>query len=111
MPNKQRNFKFIDEKDGKSSGRYRSYTPRQAARKCASKRFEINKRNGNTTQPFNIIIRETTRGSKRKCFAYYATCQTLRFPVNVRLGNKMVTFKRRTIVKKMRLPRICATMK
>lgn len=111
MPKKHRNFKFIDEKDGKSSGRYRSYTPRQAARKCASKRFEINKRNGDTTQPFNIIIRETTRGSKRKCFAYCAKRQILPHPVNVRLGNKMVTFKRKTIVKRMRLPRICANMK
>lgn len=100
----RRHFKFFNEKRQKLIGQYCGYTPLQAARKCASKRFQLIKSNGGDINQEIIFMKETTRGSKRKYYAYKAKkipCT----PTILHLGNgQNVIYKNKIIIKKTKLP-------
>ncbi|XWV25934.1 hypothetical protein QJ857_gp1146 [Tupanvirus soda lake] len=98
-----RRFAYIDTSSGKKYGRYYACTPSQAAKKCASKRFQYLKSIGDNTTEIIIVIREITRGSAKKCFAYNAKKISIT-PYTIHIGNKTITYKYIFTVKKTSLP-------
>ncbi len=68
---RNRKFTRVDSNSCATKGRYIGSTPLQAAKKCATKYFQELQKNGNDVDGYKImVIRETTRGSKKNLFAY-----------------------------------------
>lgn len=86
---KERYFKIIDHKTGKTYGRYTGDTPKQAASKAYTKKVQRLKKMGKTpSKRSQIILRESTRGSARKVYAYEAYRQKLPEPQNLDITDK-----------------------
>jgi hypothetical protein len=101
-----RYFVYVDKKTGRKRGRYHGQTPLQAARKCASKQFQrIISMGGNPHQEITFVIKEVTRCSKKKYFAYKAKRLTLPQYNTVHFGaNFQVHFYYRIRICKTKLP-------
>ncbi len=78
-----RYFKLVDPETGKTFGRYTGETPKQAASKGFTKYLQNLRSNGvifDNSIVKNILLRESTRGSARKRYAYSASRQKLEEP-------------------------------
>ncbi|XWV24691.1 mg347 protein [Tupanvirus deep ocean] len=98
-----RYFAYIDTNTGEKCGRYCGDSPLQAAKKCANKRFQYLKSIGNNTTDITIVIKEMTRGSQKKFFAYNAKKISI-IPYTIHIGNKTITYNKIFKVKKISLP-------
>jgi hypothetical protein len=100
-------FTNVDENTKKEKGRYRGRVPSIIAKKCASKKFQYLKQNGlDTTQPILVLIREVTRGSRKKIFTYTAKWITYDTPIIVTMSGLQISFKHRIIIEKTVIPNI-----
>lgn len=97
MTKKHRTFRSIEPKSTKQHGKYTGTSPMQAAKKCASKRFQSFKKSGKSIpQNIKIFIREATDESKYKVFGYQASRIKLLQPVSICILDRR-TNNRRTV--------------
>lgn len=108
---KVRYFKIIDPKTGITCGRYVGDTPKQAAGKAYSKQIQKLKKEGKKVKQLStIFLRESSRGSHRKIYAYEAKRNKLDEPqvltfVSKETGEtKVITYKYRNDIKKIKVP-------
>lgn len=95
---KERYFKLIDAKTGRSFGRYTGDTPKQAASKGYTKMLQKLRTEGkNPPKQSTIYLRESTRGSLRKVYGYEASRQKLPEPQELVIEDK-VSGEKKTIV-------------
>jgi hypothetical protein len=95
---KERYFKLIDAKTGKSYGRYTGDTPKQAASKGFTKMLQKLKSDGkHPPKQSTIYLRESTRGSARKIYGYEAFRQKLPEPQPLVITDKE-TGQEKTII-------------
>ena len=98
--NHLRLFTYV-KNENETHGIYRGNTPRQAAHKCAAKNMP---KNMLESEYFTVILKETTVGSEKKCYAY--NCRRVKInPVNVSIqGGTTITYNFRIECKHIRLP-------
>ena len=96
----------INSNDTQGHGRYCAEIPHQAAKKCAAKCFQKNKYLGINTSSIDICIRECTQGSRKKMYFYHATKINLLDPIEVHIGNKIITYHHKIFVKPIANPNI-----
>lgn len=124
---KIRFFKRIDLKTGETSGRYVGVTPKQAASKADTKLRQKFKRDGKPYPDVNYIyIRESTRNSLKKVYAYISEPNRLDKPqkkpifdkdtkkpvIDPQTGKqKIVIYKYRNILHRAPIPEKLLTMK
>lgn len=108
---RERYFKLIDSKTGKSYGRYTGETPKQAASKGFTKLLQKLKEKGKHAPKQSIIyLRESTRGSMRKIYGYEASRQKLDSPQELKIRDKetgqkkIITYHFRNKIKKVHVP-------
>lgn len=108
---KDRYFKLIDDKTGKTYGRYTGDTPKQAASKGFTKMVQKSKVEGKKPPTkATIFLRESTRGSARKIYGYEAYRQKLPIPQHLTITNqengtqKTITYHFRNKIKKIPVP-------
>jgi hypothetical protein len=100
-----RYFVHVDQKTNKKTRRYHGHTPKQAATKCASKIFQKIKSNGgNINQKINLIIREVTRNSTKKYYAYEARRITNHYQTIVHIGDKIIHYNYTIKLNKLKIP-------
>jgi hypothetical protein len=106
----KRYFKMIDGDTGETIGRYTGNTPKQAGSKAFTKMLQRNKKEGINTKDANIFLRESTRGSYRKTYGYYASRNKLKEPQILEIPDdetgdiKTITYHYRNDVKKIPVP-------
>lgn len=114
----KRYFKRLDPVDGKMYGRYTGKTPKQAASKAYTKLRKAMREQKQTIPPqTTIYVRESTRNSARKVYAYQAwivklkTPQELSIPDQDGKEDKEIKYRFRNKVKKVALPTQIGGMK
>lgn len=107
----KRYFKMIDPKTMTSIGRYTGFTPKQAGSKAFSKIIRKIKQEGGKIPKTNVLyLRESTRNSLKKLYAYSASRDKLKNPQEVYRKNdstgdmKTVVYKYRNKLKKSPIP-------
>ena len=108
---KERYFKLIDAKTGRSYGRYTGDTPKQAASKGFTKMLQKLKTEGkHPPKQSTIYLRESTRGSARKVYGYEASRQKLPEPQQLVIKDKetgdekTIVYHFRNKIKKVAVP-------
>lgn len=109
---KERYFKLIDAKTGRSYGRYTGETPKQAASKGFTKMLQKLKTEGKNPpkQSTTIYLRESTRGSARKVYGYEASRLKLPEPQELVIKDKesgeekTIVYHYRNKIKKVPVP-------
>lgn len=109
---KDRYFKLIDPKTGRSYGRYTGDTPKQAASKGYTKILQKLRSEGKTLPKHatTIYLRESTRGSARKVYGYEASRQKLPEPQKLEITDdqtgetKTIVYHFRNKIKKVAVP-------
>lgn len=109
---RDRYFKLIDAKTGRSFGRYTGGTPKQAASKGFTKMIHKIKAEGGALPKngtMKIYLRESTRGSPRKVYAYEATRKQLTEPQKIEIEGsdgkkKVITYRYRNVIHKVSAP-------
>ena len=81
---------------GASGGTYLSTAPLNAAKKAARQLFA---KSATRTNKIKFVLRETTRGSKKKTYKYVATKKKLSPPKTVMRGNVKIVLKHEYEVK------------
>lgn len=106
-----RYFKVIDEKSGKTFGRYTGETPKQAASKSFTKLLQKMKESGKgAPKNVKIFLRESTRGSNRKVYGYTASRVKLSEPQELKIvdketgDEKTITYNYRNKIHKIPVP-------
>jgi hypothetical protein len=106
-----RYFKVIDEKSGKTFGRYTGETPKQAASKSFTKLLQKMKESGKgAPKNVKIFLRESTRGSNRKVYGYTASRVKLSEPQELKIvdketgDEKTITYNYRNKIHKIAVP-------
>ena len=95
---RERYFRYFNDKTKSFEGRFTGKTPGQAAIKCARRIFENHKSNGQNLNTFEFRIKEVTRPSKKKIFCYRANVIKFVPPIQVQMGQKIISFKRKITV-------------
>lgn len=112
-PRAPRYFCFVDVRTGQTYGRYTGQSPKQAASKCFTKyvQGERSRRGANPIlRNFRLYIREVTRGSQHKIYAYDCTRIQLRQAQEVVIRDRNSGQERRIIhrhqnrVNRVRIP-------
>ena len=106
-----RYFKRIDPKTGEDIGRYTGITPQQAASKSYTKYLRKIEKNGEKIpKRSNIFIRESTRPSAKKIYAYSASRNKLDKPHKIKIPDvktgemKKISYNFRNTVQKIEVP-------
>lgn len=114
----KRYFKRLDPVDGKMYGRYTGKTPKQAASKAYTKlRKAMREQKLAIPQQTTIYVRESTRNSARKVYAYQAWIVKLKEPQELSIPDqdgkedKEIKYRFRNKVKKVALPTQIGGMK
>ena len=100
-----RYFKVMDS-DNNFCGRYTGRTPKQAASKAFSSLIKMKKMNqgtymeGGELQNQCIILRECTKGSKKKIYKYNVSRTQLDNPVFIKIGQNMIKYQYRNRIVK-----------
>lgn len=107
----KRYFKMIDPDTMLSIGRYTGFTPKQAGSKAFSKiAKKIEQDGGKVPKTTTLYLRESTRNSLKKLYAYSASRDKLKNPQEVYRKNgstgamKAVVHKHRNKLKKAPIP-------
>jgi hypothetical protein len=103
----KRHFRIVTQDGAETYGRYSGSNPKQAASKAYSAFLRKLRQEGKDEpkQPIQLILRESTRGSKHREYMYTAYRKQLDEPTTVTIDNdgdlKEVTYNYKNIVKKL----------
>ena len=92
---------IIKNKEEKLGGLYKSTRPSNAVKKAFNQICRMKKLKGKCN--FIIVIRETTRGSKKKMFQYKVQRKVLEKPKKIKKGDQEIVIKYDVKVTKMKL--------
>lgn len=90
-----RYFSLLDIDNGELSGKYYGKTPKQAAMKCFTKLVKKYKQNGYMPDRIDFHICEKCTG---KIYSYMGESKLLDNPIQVRIGDKRITYKRKNSI-------------
>lgn len=106
-----RYFKLIDDKTGKSRGRYTGDTPKQAASKAFTKMLQkLKTENKKLPKESIIYLREATRNSPKKIYGYEAVRVKLEVAQHLEIEDaitgktKVIVYQYRNKIKKVPVP-------
>ena len=103
----QRYFELIDGQTGTCHGRYFASTPKKAANKMYNRMYQISKINRQILDDKIIIcLKESTRGSDRKIYAFEASRKNTYLPDEFFRSNrkKMINYDKNNILKEIPVP-------
>jgi hypothetical protein len=107
-----RYFSFVDPQTGISRGRYTGKGPQQAASKCFTKYVQVQMHSLRppVQRNFRLYMREVTRGSPHKIYAYECTRIVLQQPQEIRIrdvqsgAERLIVHRHKNRVNRVRTP-------